>query len=282
FDSPNNYKQYSSQYSDSYIYGNNIIAEPYAIKESGNYIYSWDNFTINNSTTTPELTDDVTIRVKVYRYTSNQNNPQQTIQDNEYKIKRNIQNNLQGPNITISLPDIQENNPGTYVFVKVDVLTTSQINWKTLDTKFKPYVRKTTTSVKDYVTPHYRTYSSQLTSYYQPTFTSGDQIKVNHLFQTGSWCSQGDCDPIDVLLVVKDKYGKIPNATNGRPAKFQYKIGPLGNVLMVLQHNGNEFQLIHFSAGASQYWPFPWYSSLLFNSPQSFINVSAGTDLYFE
>src|SRR5690606_18790211 len=76
--------------------------------------------------------------------------------------------------------------------------------------------------------------------------------------------------------------GKIPNATNGRPAKFQYKIGPLGNVLMVLQHNGNEFQLIHFSAGASQYWPFPWYSSLLFNSPQSFINVSAGTDLYFE
>src|SRR5690606_11671966 len=185
-------------------------------------------------------------------------------------------------NITISLPDIQENNPGTYVFVKVDVLTTSQINWKTLDTKFKPYVRKTTTSVKDYVNPHYQTYSRQLTSYYKSTFTSDDQIKVNHLFQTGSWCSQGDCYPIDVLLVVKDKYGKIPNATNGRPAKFQYKIGPLGNVLMVLQHNGNEFQLIHFSAGASQYWPFPWYSSLLFNSPQSFINVSAGTDLYFE
>src|SRR5690606_11456359 len=142
-------------------------------------------------------------------------------------------------------------------------------NWKTLDTKFKPYVRKTTTSVKDYVNPHYQTYSRQLTSYYKSTFTSGDQIKVNHLFQTGSWCSQGDCDPIDVFLVVKNKYGKIPNATNGRPAKFQYKIGPLGNVLMVLQHNGNNgFQILHLP-------PF-------LNNPNSYITVTAGTDLYFE
>src|SRR5690606_23944027 len=177
FDSPNQYKQYSSQYSDSYVYGDILVTEPLVIKKNADYFLRWDNFTINNSGTIPQLTDDVQIKVKVYK-TAEYNEGDESYDPEELfpisigastVIQRGINNTLQSHDfylwayLPVGQPVIDEDDPSTYIYVRIEVSTTSQIDWKTLDDKFKPYVHNVTDDEKYYITPSYQTYSNQLT-----------------------------------------------------------------------------------------------------------------------
>ena len=99
FDSPNQYKQYSSQYSDSYLYGDIIVTEPLVLKKNANYYLRWDNFIINNSGTIPKLTDDVHINVKLYKIAEyndgdEEYDPEEVIQTYSHHIKRNVNNTI--------------------------------------------------------------------------------------------------------------------------------------------------------------------------------------------
>src|SRR5690606_5784681 len=117
FDSPNGYKQYSSKYSDSFIYGNSFV-EPILIKENGAYTISWDNFTINNLSTISELSDDVIIKVYLYRHEEESIEMAPGIDNTSplvltQVIKRNTNNVINNPNFTFYFNDINRSEPLT-------------------------------------------------------------------------------------------------------------------------------------------------------------------------
>src|SRR5690606_32922998 len=184
-------------------------------------------------------------------------------------IQRGINNTLQSPDfylwayLPVGQPVIDEDDPSTYIYVRIEVSTTSQIDWKTLDDKFKPYVHNVTDDEKYYITPSYQTYSNQLTSYYESTFNSSGQVKINNYFDLAQ-CDAEKCKDRIIYLIVKDQNGKIPNATNGHSAKFRYIINSAGIVYDVKQYAN--------SGGMIDIAP----------SVPSYINVSNGLKLYFE
>ena len=268
FDSPNQYKQYSSKYSDSFVYGN-TFSEPTVITKNGNYNISWDNFSINNSSTIPELSDDVTIKLTLYKT----NEQPGTNADPEiiisgypktYTIKRNVFNTLNNPNINLNLSGISTGNIGSFHYLKIEVLTDSQINWKNLDNKFKPRLVNNTTGEVEYLKPLYKTFPRQLTSYYKSTFNTAATINIKHNFVLPD-CTQEVCKDQYIYLIAKYHYGKIPVTTAGsHPAKFRYKVNISGVVTEVRQHNGTDYAVVINPASISQ------------------INVAAGNSVYFE
>ena len=264
FDSPNQYKQYSSKYSDSFIYGN-AIGEPYIFKESGSYRLTWDNFSINNAGTTAELSDDVHIKAVVYkRNTSNQeNNPEVVLNQYNFAIKRNQLNTLNNPYQLINITGVNPNNAESFAYLRLEVSTTSQINWKTLDTKFKPAVLKVAANETTPVAPLYKVYARQVTDYYQSTFSTQTTLQVKHNF-TLAQCTQNSCKDQLIYMVAKNQYGKIPADPNGRAIKFRYKINASGSITEIKQYDGNDFTISINSSAITQF------------------TVPAGTSLYFE
>jgi|GEM_PF-763781 len=264
FDSPNQYKQYSSKYSESYIYGN-TFADPLVISKPGTYLLQWDSFTINNTLTTAELSDDVIIKAVLFKANQDQNNnaPEIPINTFIYTIKRNVNNTLNNPNILLSVPGINEQNIETYYYLRMEVLTDSQINWKKLDDKFKPRVVYANTNETYYLKPSYRVFPHQVTKYYKSTFSSATTLSVKHNFSLSN-CTQSACQDQLIYLIVKNQYGKIPNTTNGQPAKFRYKVNSYGSVTEVRQFNGTA------------------YSGIVSTTTLSQIVTTAGSSLYFE
>ncbi|WP_277632434.1 SpvB/TcaC N-terminal domain-containing protein, partial [Avrilella dinanensis] len=268
FDSPNQYKQYSSQYSDSFVYGDRMV-QSFVIKKNTPYSLIWDNFTINNSGATPQLSDDVSILVKVYKIAEYEEGdssyePEDILQQNYYLIKRNVNNSIVNPNLPIAFPSIDEDDPETYVYVKIEVKSDSQINWKTLDSKFKPRIYNAAEQETTYLVPEYQTHSNQLTSYYKSTFNDPTQIQINNYFDIQGCTAEANCEGNEIYLVVKNQMGKIPNTTNGHSAKFKYTINTAGMVSEVQQYT-NTGDVINISP-----------------STPSYIDVASGTSLYFE
>jgi len=264
FDSPNQYKQYSSKYSDTFIYGN-TFAEPYVFKENGTYRLIWDNFSINNSGTVAELSDDVEIRAVVYKSNTanSDNNPEQVLNQYSFKIKRNQLNSLNNPSQLINVTGVNPNNPESFVYLRLEVNTTSQIDWKKLDGKFKPSVFYVEKNESTPVIPGYKVYRKQITSYYKSVFNAQTMLNVRHNFTLAS-CDQASCKDQLVYLVVKNQYGKIPMDTNGRPVKFSYKISSSGTVAEIKQYDGNGFNISVNISAVTQF------------------TVPGGTSLYFE
>lgn len=254
FDSPNGYKQYSSQYSDSFIYGN-VSAEPIIIDSNGNYLLEWDAFSINNSGTNAELSDDVKVNVYLYKQQPNSTTevgvlPSQTSPLlHTFTIKRNIQNNFGAGSISIPIThinfndinNISENEAFAISYLKIELETKSQINWKNLDNKFVPRFRKIGEETQ-YVVPSYEVYKNQLTSYTNSKFTSSTSVRINHNFILNN-CNNNDCSNQYIYLIAKNKNGKVPNLLNINgvlyPIKIRYTINEYGNIIDKKAFNPN-------------------------------------------
>lgn len=250
YDSPNNNKQYSSKYGDSFVFGN-ISSEPFIVTENGVYQLSWNSFTINNTTSYPELTDDVEILIHGYRLQTEADDTvtKQPLAGNSgtllYKkmIKRNILNSIQGLTLPVfTFNSIDGNNPQSYVYFEIEVISTSYINWKIFDNKFAPILKSFTDNTVKHIVPKYKVYNTQLTNYYKSTFLNNDLIRIPHDFNLQN-CTQDICNDRYIYLVVKDQYGKIPNSSTILPAKFRYKINSNGNVIEIRQFDGDNFSI---------------------------------------
>lgn len=246
FDSANQYKQFSSSYSDAFLHGA-IDKAPLTISEPGTYNVQWDAFTVNNSTTVSDLSDDVdivlygyqlqtsggaTTRIPITGYAS--------IELARRTIKRNVSNAVASINQSFNLNSVVGSNPDTYRYFEIEVQTTSQINWKSLDNKFKPRLVKSGSSTTRYFAPQYQVYNTQLTGYYKSTFTASTTVNLNHNFSLAS-CTQATCGDQVIYLVVKNQNGKLVNTVNGLPAKFKYTVAANGTLSAKQQYNGTAF-----------------------------------------
>ena len=246
FDSPNQYKQYSSKYSDAYIYGS-IDRIPLMVTEPGNYRLQWNSFTVNNSSAYPELTDEVEIVVHGYKLVTNSNNTVSRLpltgnstEVIRRKIKVNTNNSIAALNQLFNFSDVNGDDPETYKYFEIEVLTTSQIDWKKFDNKFIPKFLKVEDNSTRYVIPQYRVYNSQLTNYYKSTFTSSATVTINHNFNLLA-CSSNVCSDKVVYMLVKNQFGKIVTTLNGLPAKFKYVVNGNGAIIVKQQYNGTSF-----------------------------------------
>ncbi|WP_372472497.1 SpvB/TcaC N-terminal domain-containing protein [Capnocytophaga sp. ARDL2] len=230
FESPNSYKQYSSNYSDAFVYG---TSQPKieVIKEPGVYQLGWNAFPINNVTFQgAELSDEVRIRFSVYKTAQN---GVQLVEQKETIIPINGNHLVQAPHFQLNLSQIDKYNPDTYRFVKVEVLANSQINWKKLDTKFNPFFQKIGGEKVDLI-PYYQVFANQHTQY-APSVLVGSpkKVVVKHNFSLSN-CTSVDCENQYVYFVVKNQRGQIPNnlIVNGQnfPAKIRYKLNAQGQV----------------------------------------------------
>ena len=260
FSSANQYKQYSSKFSDSFVYGNSIT-EPLVLDKTANNLLRIDAFTINNATTTPELTDDVFIKATLYTAPDSNGNTNDVVVWSR-SLKRNINNTVAGVTLPLDTFGVNESDPTTFKYLKIEAFTDSQIDWKKLDQKFKPRVDNSLQETH-YVKPFYDTKNKQLTSFYQSVFNSAQTISIKHNFNLGS-CPGESCLNY-FYLVVKNGNGKIPvTNNNSQPAKFRYKINAAGTVTEVRQYNGNDYAITVNPALISQ------------------ISVTAGSSYYFE
>lgn len=247
FDSPNQYKQYSSKYSDAYIYGS-IDRIPFIVTENGSYKLQWNSFAVNNLVSYPELTDDVEIILHGYKMvtdviTNTVSKQPLTGSNTEIArrtIKSNVNNTVAALNQSFNFTDINGDDPESYKYFEIEVFTTSQINWKKLDTKFIPKLVNTQDNSTRYITPQYKVFNSQLTKYYKSTFTSATTITINHNFSLSS-CTDVQCGNKTIYMVVKNQNGKIVSSLNGLPAKFKYIVGSNGNLISKQQFNGTSF-----------------------------------------
>lgn len=247
FTSANQYPQYSSKYSDSFVYGNSL-SEPFLFTESGNYRLQWDAFTINNSGTYAQLTDDVTITVTGYELKTNADNSVSKIPISGYSnmelqkrtIKANVSNSIPSLNLALNFPNVNINDPDTYKYIEIEVETTSQINWKTLDNLFKPRVLKSDNNEVTYVKPKYKSYNKQVTNNYKSTFPTVTTLGINHNFSLSN-CNELICKDKIIFMVIKNQYGKMVTTINGLPAKFRYVVNQNGLIIEKRQFNGTAF-----------------------------------------
>ena len=228
FDSPNGYKNYSSSYSDGFLLSS---GSEYKIDENGAYILIWPNFTINNSGTTPDFSDEITFKATVYKVT--QQAPYMHVL-NTYTKKAKVGQNTEitSPNFVINGYNIDPYDAETYQFVKIEVLADSEINWRLLEEKFSPVIYKVGTggNMKK-MTPIFKNYPNIHTNYYKSNFAvTGTSIQINNNFNLNSYgCTDGNCKDRYVYLVAKNSNGKIP-LYSGQPLKFRYKLNVSGAV----------------------------------------------------
>ncbi len=245
FDSPNRYKQYSSSYDEAYILS---MGSDYVIKKPGNYYIGFPSFTINNaSATAPELSDDVFFKYTVYKINQNVSsgqNPMQVISTGQRRAKPNVNNTISLPNTVINGAGVNENDGDSYIYVKVEAIAYSEVNWKLISEKFRPFIIDTT-GQKNNITPSLRNYANTHTNYYHSNFdNTGVGIVVLNNFNLANYgCSDGSCKDQYVYLVVKNKYGKIRNYMSG-DMKIRYKIGASGNVVECFRFERNSGEYV--------------------------------------
>jgi len=247
YPSANQYPQYSSRFSESFVYGN-AISEPHLFTAKGNYRLQWDAFTINNSGTNAQLSDDVFITVTGYQLKTNPDNSVSKVPFNGYSstqlqkrhIKANTNNAIPAINLAFNFTDINSNDPDTYKYLEIEVETTSQINWKLLDNLFKPRVIKTDNNELTYIKPKYQSYHKQHNNNYKSTFPTATTLGINHNFSLAG-CDEPTCKDRTIFMVVKNANGKIISTLNGRPAKFRYLINQNGVITEKRQFNGTTF-----------------------------------------
>ncbi|MBS7321100.1 MAG: hypothetical protein KIG55_05860, partial [Myroides sp.] len=305
FPSVNQYQQYSSKYSDSFLYGNSLL-EPILLNTAGPHYLKIDAFNINNSATIAELSDDVFIKATLFKAPDSNGNVNETVIWSQH-IKRNLNNSIGAQNIFLNTQNIDEDDPATYYYLKIEAFTDSQINWKKFDTKFKPRVVNSLNEAQ-YVIPFYESKSGQLTNFYQSVINATQTVTIKHNFALSN-CTQSICENQYVYMVVKDGKGKIPSVVgNAYPAKFRYKIAANGTVVEIRQFNNIDYTIpistttSQITAGSGNSYYFEYYAdsysiasrlntyqedynnlltSSLTGSPKSlFVNGTTNTGLY--
>ena len=121
------------------------------------------------------------------------------------------------------------------VYLKIEVETKSQINWKKFDQKFKPkLINVSTGEIKD-INTFYEVYKNQITNYSNSFFTNSTNVRIYHNFDLAQCNAEHPCGNHEVYLVAKDINGKIPNKISiggsTYPIKIKYTLQTDGTVL---------------------------------------------------
>ncbi|TDS56950.1 RHS repeat-associated core domain-containing protein [Myroides indicus] len=232
--------RHTSSYQESFIVGANYEE---TFKKNGQYRLEWAPFSLYD-------VDRVTIKVSYYKKDTNNggNIPASGSSMVLYEKTSDIQTTtaFPSPNLLINMNSIMS-NPTSFHYIKVEVLSDSEIDWKDIDTKFKPKLTSLDTNNEDlYLIPYYSNYSRVYISNPPLTFISSGAnytVTINNNF-TLPGCTEEICKDRYVYLVAKWPNGDIIGLVNssGSPTgycKYRYKIDKYGKVIQKQRLNAS-------------------------------------------
>ncbi len=233
--------RHSSSYKESFIIGMN---QEEIFKKGGKFRLEWPSFSVYDQ-------DRITIRVSYFKKNSTTGGNLPILGNNIviYEKTSGILENytFSSPNSTLDNYSVTS-NPMSFHYLKVEVLSDSEIDWKTIDTKFKPKLVSLDNNNDDvYLTPYYSNYS-KVKIYNNPLLgkASGPNatVEINNNFSIPQ-CNQSLCENRYVYLVAKHSSGsiiKLVSSSTGAPAgyvKFRYKFDANGNIVQKQRLNEN-------------------------------------------
>ncbi len=224
--SANKYPLYSSTYNDAFIVG---ASQEFTVMKNGSYKLEWDSFAINNvGGTNATLSDDVTFRVTYYKRDQNSGAllPLRNNNVEIYKVtaKNNVNTSISSPNLTLNVTGVNESSPFSFQYIKVEVLADSEVNWKYIDTRFKP--RLISDGKINHLIPYYTNYGYVHSNYEHLTYTNDvHRVYLKHYFVIPN-CSDNVCLKRYVYLTVKENDHLL--FVEGKPMKFRYTMNGNG------------------------------------------------------
>lgn len=233
FQSPLGYPKYSSSYQESFIVG-----APYEhiFDTNGKYRLEWPLLSYNIGT---ELKSPVRIKVSYYKKgsgSSGGNIPIIGMNEVIFEKLNNFHGNsvhqVSSGNMIIDMTGIDIKNPETYHYMKVEVSSEIEIEWKMISDDFKPKLVSLDGKEDIHLIPSYTNYSNVHTNYYGSdtrNHTYAASIYINHNFILPN-CTKDVCEDRFIYMVLRRSDGIIPSFEDGRNMMFRYKIGADGKV----------------------------------------------------
>ncbi|MCS4240305.1 RHS repeat-associated core domain-containing protein [Myroides odoratus] len=233
--------RHESSYDEGVLVGTNL---EHTFNTKGKYRLEWPNFSNYDE-------DRVTIRVSFFKKGTDGGGNLPVVGNNVviYEKTSNIREytSFNSPNLDLDMSSITS-VPSSFLYVKVEVLSDSEINWGQLDRKFKPKLVSLNRENTDvYLTPYYGNYSKVHTSYTPLQFiASGPNVRVTikNNFSLPA-CTEAVCRDRYVYLVARYSNGQIVplvNSSSGAPSgytKFRYKFNAAGNIVQKQRLNEN-------------------------------------------
>ncbi|MGG5600778.1 RHS repeat-associated core domain-containing protein [Myroides sp. C8-3] len=226
--------RHTSSYADGFIVGSKLEL---MFKEAGKYRLEWPSFTVQEN-------DRVTLRVSYFKKGTTVGGNVAILGNDVviYEKTSNIEGvtTFSSPNQLLDMETITS-VPSSFHYIKVEVLSDSEIDWKSIDTKFKPKLVSLDSANPDlYITPYYSNYSKVHTSNIPLEYTAeGPRVSVTirNNFRLPE-CTEAACQDRYVYLVARNPNGSIislvstrnPNDPKGY-VKFRYKFDASGTIV---------------------------------------------------
>ena len=236
--------RHTSSYQDGFILGTN---REYSFQNKGQYRLEWPSFTITD-------TDQVTIRVSHFKKGAEVGAGGNIPVDGNSLVVYEKRSTIEGtttfasPNQLLDMSSITD-VPSSFHYLKVEVLSDSEVNWKWIDDHFKPkLVSLDSNNPAIYLTPYYTNYSKVHTSNIPLKYTAEGpnvQVVINNNF-TLSGCTEAVCKDRYVYLVARypsDSIIPLVNVNNSEErrgyVKFRYKFDERGHMIQKQRLNAN-------------------------------------------
>lgn len=233
--------RHESSYDEGVLVGTNL---EHTFKKKGKFRLEWPNF--NNYDE-----DRVTIRVSFFKKGTDGGGNLPVVGNNVviYEKTSDIREytSFNSPNLDLDMSSITS-VPSSFLYVKVEVLSDSEIDWGQLDRKFKPKLVSLNRDNTDvYLTPYYGNYSKVHTSHPPLEYiASGPNVRVTikNNFSLSD-CTEAVCQDRYVYLVARGGSGQIIPLVNMRTdepigyMKFRYKFNAAGTIVQKQRLNEN-------------------------------------------
>jgi len=236
--------RHESTYKEGFIVGTSYEQ---VFKKSGKYRLEWPSFSVYDQ-------DQITIRVSYFKKASNASSGgnipvtgnNMLIYNKTSRIEENF--TFASPNIVLDMNSIYS-NPTSFHYMKVEVLSDTEIDWKKIDNQFKPKLVSLDNKNEDlYLIPYYSNYSKVHTSNVPLKYTAtGPRVTVtiNNDFKLNK-CTEAVCKDRYVYLVARWGSGNIiglVNTSTNDPmgyVKFRFKFNANGDIIQKQRLNENE------------------------------------------
>ena len=267
FESSLGYSKYSSSYQESFMVGTQY---EHTFTKNGKYRLEWPSFNFYTN-------DRINIRVSYFKRGTSGSGNIPIIGSSVFVYDKmggvNGSTTFSSPGLILDMQNITS-NPETYHYVKVEVLSDSEVDWNTIDTNFKPKLTAQDNQEDVFLVPYYSNYSNVITNYpnsdYTVGYSSSKDYEINHNFSLPG-CTEEICKDRYVYLILKRSNGSVISYVNSSGAntgyaKFRYKMNANGTI-------------------ASREWldyNTKTYKSLPSNSSIFGLGGSAGNKAFFE
>ncbi|MBB1140699.1 RHS repeat-associated core domain-containing protein [Myroides sp. WP-1] len=234
--------RHTSTYRESFIVGTN---QEHVFDKKGKYRLEWPSFDIHER-------DRITIQVSYFKKGSTAGGNLPIIGNNVliYNKASGINNTttMTSPNQVLDMSSITS-VPSSFHYIKVEVQSDSEINWKAIDNVFKPKLVSLDSSNPDiYLIPYYTNYSKVHTSNTPLQYiATGPRVTVtiNNNFSIPG-CTSAVCENRYIYLVARYDTGQIMSlVSNSNPnefrgyVKFRYKFNAAGVIVQKQRLNAN-------------------------------------------